>query len=66
MQRGGELSCGAIVRLMTPYRGAARGLYAIVYIYRNGWLGVVSQQDGRSYDVPAYICRLISPCPARA
>ena len=66
MQAGGELACGAVVRLMTPYREAARGLYTIVYIYRNGWLGVVSRRDGRRYNVPVYICRLIAPCPAGA
>ena len=64
MQRIGELTRGATVRLMTPYREAARGLYTIVYIYRNGWLGVISQRNGRSYNVPVYVCRLIASKPA--
>lgn len=60
MQVNSELTCGAVVRLTMPYREAARGSYIIVYIYRNGWLGVVSRRDGRRYNVPAYICRVIA------
>ncbi len=60
MQANGELACGAVVRLMMPYREATRGLYIIVYIYRDGWLGVVSRRDGRSFNVPAFICRVIA------
>ncbi len=66
MRMGGELACGAVVRLTVPYREAARGAYTIVYIYRNGWLGVVSRSDGRRYDVPAYICRVIATAKAGA
>lgn len=64
MQLAGEFTYGAIVRLTTPYREAARGLYIIIYIYRNGWLGVVSRRDGRRYSVPAYICRVIATAKA--
>lgn len=66
MQAVSELDCGAIVRLTMPYREAARGLYTIVYIYRNGWLGVASGRDGRRYNVPAYICRVIATAKAGA
>ena len=64
MQMDGGLSRGAVVRLTTPYREAARGTYTIVYIYRNGWLDVVSRRDGRRYSVPAYICRVIATAKA--
>ena len=57
----GELRIGATVRLMTPYRDAPRGLYDIIFVYRNGWLGVVSRVSGRRYNVPAHICRVIMP-----
>ncbi|MCY4466036.1 MAG: hypothetical protein OXE46_10910 [Chloroflexi bacterium] len=66
MQTDGELSCGAVVRMTTPYREAARGPYIIVYIYRNGWLGLVSRRDGRRYNVPAFICRVIASSKAEA
>ena len=57
MQNRETLSAGMIVRLTTPYLNARRGLYHVIYVYRNGWLGVESRRDGRRFDVPAYICR---------
>ena len=60
MQPNAEFLCGAVVRLMTPYRDAGRGLYTIVYIYRNGWLCLVSQRDGRRFNVPAFLCRVVA------
>ena len=38
---------------------ADRGIYTIVYVYTNGWLGVQSHVDGRRHDVPTYVCRLV-------
>lgn len=54
-----DLRPGHIVRLTTPYYDAARGIYTIVYLYRNGWLGVVSRSDGRRYDLPRRLCRRV-------
>ena len=54
-----SMSVGQIVRLTTPYLNAARGIYTVVYVYSNGWLGVVSHSDRHNYDVPAYVCRLV-------
>ena len=56
---------GQIVRLTTPYRDAARGIYTVVYMYRNGWLGVVSHSDGRRHDVPRHVCRQVETPYAR-
>lgn len=55
-----DLRLGQIVRLTTPYFDARRGIYRVVFIYRNGWLGVVSQSDGRRFDVPAHVCRQVA------
>jgi len=60
MLNGNTLSSGQLVRLTTPYFDAKRGLYTVVYVYSNGWLGVVSRQNGQRYDVPAYVCRPVS------
>ena len=57
MQSDDLVSRGTIVRLTTPYLDADRGLYTVVYVYRNGWLGLESQRDGQRYDVLAYLCR---------
>ena len=54
-----NISVDQIVRLTTPYMNAERGIYTVVYVYSNGWLGVSSHSDGRYYDVPAYVCRLV-------
>ncbi len=53
---------GRIVRLVMPYRGAGRGIYMVVYVYRNGWLGVVARGDGGPCDVPPQVCRLVEDC----
>ena len=53
----GDIHTGQTVRLMSPYFDAARGIYAVVYVYRNGWVGVVSYANGRRYNVPGYLCR---------
>ncbi len=50
---------GQTVRLSMPYLEADRGIYTVVYVYNNGWLGVLSHSNGRSYDVPAFVCRPI-------
>ena len=61
-----DLRRGQIVRLTMPYRDAERGIYTVVYMYRNGWLGVVSHSDGRRYDVPRQVCRQVEIAEARA
>lgn len=58
MLNGNTISSGQVVRLTTPYFDAQRGLYIVVYIYSNGWLGVVSCADGQRYDVPSFVCRV--------
>ena len=60
-----DLRRGQIVRLTMPYRDAERGIYTVVYVYRNGWLGVVSHSDGRRYDVPGQVCRQVETAKAR-
>lgn len=52
-----DLRMGQTVRLTTPYLDAARGIYTVIYVYRNGWLGIVSREDGRRFDVPGHLCR---------
>ncbi len=59
MHYGEQMEAGQTIRLTTPYRDADRGIYTVVYVYRNGWLGVSSHRDGRNYDVPAHVCRLV-------
>ncbi len=61
MPNGAGWLTGQIVRLTTRYMDAERGIYTVVYVYSNGWLGLASQRDGRCYDAPAHICRLIAP-----
>ena len=53
------IQSGQFVRLTTPYCDAKRGLYQVLYVYSNGWLGVVSHVNGQRYDVPAYLCRVV-------
>ena len=60
-----DLRQGQMVRLTMPYRDAERGIYIVVYIYRNGWLGVVSHSDGRRYNVPRHVCRQVEMAKAR-
>ncbi|MCY3915444.1 MAG: hypothetical protein OXG49_05470 [Chloroflexi bacterium] len=60
-----DLRQGQMVRLTMPYRDAERGIYIVVYIYRNGWLGVVSHSDGRRYNVPRHVCRPVEMAKAR-
>ncbi len=60
-----DLRRGQIVRLTMPYRDAERGIYTVVYMYRNGWLGVLSHRDGRRYDVPRQVCRQVETAKAR-
>lgn len=59
MLNGNTIMSGQVVRLTTPYLNAERGLYTVVYVYSNGWLGVVSHHDGQGYDVPPFVCRPI-------
>ncbi len=59
MQVAGDIHAGQTVRLMSPYLDAARGIYTVVYIYRNGWLGVISHSGRRRYDVPGHLCRQV-------
>lgn len=54
-----DLRRGQIVRLTMPYFAAKHGLYTVVYLYRNDWLGVVSHSDGRRHDVPRHVCRQV-------
>ena len=54
-----DLRPGQFVRLTTPYYDAPRGIYTIVYLYRNGWLGVVSRSHGRRYNLPRRLCRRV-------
>ena len=60
-----DLRKGHIVRLTMPYGDAERGIYTVVYMYRNGWLGVVSHSNGRQYDVPRQVCRQVEIANAR-
>ena len=60
MQFGESVSRGATVRMTAPYLDADRGLYTVIYVYRNGWLGLQSHRDGRRFDVPAHLCRPVS------
>ena len=59
MQSLDSPAAGETVRLTMTYHKAQRGNYTVVYVYSNGWLGLLSHQDGRNYDAPAHICRLI-------
>lgn len=59
MLNGHTITSGQTVRLTTPYLDAERGLYTVVYVYNNGWLGVVSRANGQGYDVPSFVCRAI-------
>lgn len=59
MLNGNTISSGQTVRLTTPYFDAARGLYTVIYVYSNDWLGVISHVDGQRYDVPSFVCRAI-------
>ena len=54
-----DWSRGQTVRLTTPYLDAERGHYKVVFVYSNGWLGLVSPADGRLSNVPAHICRQV-------
>lgn len=60
-----DLRRGETVRLTMPYLDAERGAYTVVYIYRNGWLGVVSHSNGRHYDVPRHVCRQVETAKAK-
>ena len=60
MQHGMDFRAGHTVRLTTPYYDAARGIYTVLYVYRNGWLAVVSHRDERRYDVPERLCRQVA------
>ena len=60
-----DLREGQTVRLTMPYRDARRGIYTIVYLYRNGWLGLISRSDGRRFDVPRHVCRLVETADAQ-
>ena len=51
--------CGNVVRLTMPYLNAERGIYTVIYVYSNGWLGVRSHSTGERYDVPAFLCRQV-------
>lgn len=55
-----DIRRGQTVRLTTPYFDAERGIYTVIYVYRNGWLGVVSHDDRRQYDVPIFVCRPVA------
>lgn len=61
MHSSGQFLKGQRIRLTSSYWEAERGVYQVIYVYRNGWLGVVSPTSGRQFDVPAHICRQISP-----
>lgn len=60
-----DLREGQTVRLTMPYRDARRGFYTVVYLYRNGWLGVISRSDGRRHNVPRHVCRLVENADAQ-
>lgn len=53
------LATGVTVRLTTPYLDAKRGLYLVAYVYRNGWLCLLAEGDGRRFHVPARLCRQV-------
>ena len=59
MQPGAEFKRGQIIRLTTPYWGAGRGLYTVDFVYRNGSLCLLALADGRRYDAPGRLCRLV-------
>ena len=59
MQHFVDLRVGQRVRLTTPYLDAARGIYTVIYIYRNGWIGIISRENGRRFDVPGHLCRQV-------
>jgi len=59
MLNGNTISSGQLVRLTMPYFDAQRGVYTVVYVYSNGWLGVISCANGQRYDVPAFVCRAV-------
>ncbi len=63
MLNGNTISSGQTVRLTTPYFEAERGIYTVVYVYSNGWLGVISCKNGQRYDVPSYVCRVVQANP---
>ena len=65
MRFADDLRRGQMVRLTTPYCDAERGIYTVVYVYRNGWLGVVARSDGRRFDVPRQVCRQVETANAR-
>jgi len=65
MLYAGDLRRGQIVRLTTPYFNAERGIYTVVFIYRTGWLGVVSHSDGSRYNVPRHLCRQVETAEAQ-
>ncbi len=54
------ISAGAIVRLTLPYLDAKPGVYRVLFVYSNGWLGLESRSDQRRHNIPAHICRLIA------
>ncbi len=59
MPFAGEMKAGQTVRLTMPYLEAERGIYAVVYVYRNGWLCVQAHRDGARHNVPAQVCRQV-------
>ena len=59
MQAANDIGRGQAIRLTMPYCDAERGMYTVIYVYRNGWLSVVSRADGRRFDVPVYVCRQV-------
>ncbi len=61
-----DWSHGQTVRLTTPYLDAERGLYIVAFVYSDGWLGLVSQSDGRQFNVPAHICRQVESVVGKA
>lgn len=64
MHNGDNKISGSVVRLTTPYLDAERGVYSVIYVYSNGWLGVRSHSTGARFDVPAYLCRQLKSKPA--
>lgn len=59
MLNANTIQSGQFVRLTTPYCDAQRGVYQVIYVYSNGWLGVISNSNGQRYDVPSYLCRAV-------
>ena len=66
MQPSAEYKRGQIIRLTTPYWDAGRGLYTVDFVYRNGSLCLLAHVDGRRFDAPAYLCRLVAEHKGRA